>query len=207
VAASNTTDIYLGSGIYPVRLINCKIPVAGLVITRNYRGCTGRVASEHHAQVLNAHSVLANFGDIMKTPADGTGDNPTQRSGGGADICEVVPQSLCNSNNYLEILNIRLWATAGVSKTYRFYTQTDFATLPSAELKLYGEYLDAGSGGHLALVVSTQDITTRVNAGDWSQYIEVAMNPVQDGYVNLYLRLMGYEVGKKVWVDPEVAIS
>jgi hypothetical protein len=100
-------------------------------------------------------------------------------------------------------LNLRLWAAAGMSKTYRFYVQTDYVTLPSAELKLYGDYLDQGSGGHLATVASIQDIATRANQSDWSQYVEVAVTPAQDGYVNLYLRLMGYESGKKVWVDPK----
>ena len=79
--------------------------------------------------------------------------------------------------------------------------------MPTAELKLYGEYLDAGSGGHLATVTSTQGINTRANAADWSQYVEVTINPAQDGYVNLYLRLMGYESGKKVWVDPMAVIT
>jgi len=33
-------------------------------------------------------------------------------------------------------------------------------------------------------------------------------NPTQDGYINLYLRLMGYEAGpKKVWVDPMAVIT
>jgi hypothetical protein len=170
----------------------------------------GQFRFEHYQQIANAHYIADAFGDITKTAADGTGDNPTQRSGGSADVIEVVSQSNCGVVSYLELLNIRLWAAAGVSKTFRFYVQTDFATLPTAEIKLYGEYMDnnpAGTGHLAAAVTSTQDITTRVNSSDWSQYVEVTINPSVTGYINLYLRLMGYETGKKMWVDPMVAIT
>jgi len=191
-----------------VYLENCILQATPSKTFHNGTLYMGRFCSEHHNQVVGDHRVFDAFGDIYKTPADGAGDNPTQRSGGAADVCEVVPLSGCDTTLYLEILNVRVWATAGVSKTYRFYVQTDFATLPTAKLKLYGEYLSAGAGGALTTVASTQNITTRANAGDWSQYAEVTINPVQTGHVNLYLRLMGFEAGpKKVWVDPMMAIT
>ena len=98
---------------------------------------------------------------------------------------------------------------AGVSKTYRFYLQTDFAALAKSALVLYADYLDQVTGGHLVTTSSSGagNFTTRANAGDWSQYVEVTVNPAQDGYINLYLWLMGYEAGKKVWVDPQPAGS
>jgi len=170
---------------------------------RNIATCQGRMGFEHYGQVANAHYVADNWGDIYKIVADGSGDNPSQRSGSGADVQKIIPQSNCAASSYLEIFNVRLWATAGVSKTYRFYVQTDFAALLTAALKLYGDYLDQGSGGHLATVSSTQNISTRSSASDWSQYVEVTMTPAQTGYINLYLRLMGYESGKKMWVDPK----
>jgi hypothetical protein len=70
---------------------------------------------------------------------------------------------------------------------------------------LYADYLDQASGGHLATVSSSGagNFTTRANAGDWSQYVEVTVNPAQDGWMNLYLWLKAYESGKKVWVDPQ----
>ena len=133
------------------------------IYSRNTLGFNGRVRFEHYLQVTNSHCVMDIYGDSFKVAADGSGDNPSQRSGGGANVLEVTPQSNCGANSfaYFDLLNVRLWAAAGVSKTYRFSIQTDFVTLPSAELKLYGEYLDAGSGGHLATVTSTQGINTR----------------------------------------------
>jgi hypothetical protein len=198
---ANTVDANLATyGSVKAKLLNFKSIVG---VTRNATMFPGRLAFEHYNQVVDAHYIADEYGDIYKTPSDGTGDNPTQRSGGSANVCEVTPQSNCSAMSYLELLNVRLWATTGVSKTYRFYVQTAFVDLTTDELKLYGEYLDEVSGGHLATVSSTQHISTRSNASDWSQYVEVTINPAQDGYVNLYLRLMGYESGMKVWVDPK----
>jgi hypothetical protein len=208
IQKSNITDFIMVKGGYKITVVNSKSPSVPVFLYRNTLTYNNRVRFEHFLQVADAHYVADAYGDIYKVAADGSGDNPSQRSGGGAEVLEVVPQSNCAATSYLELLNVRLWAAAGVSKTYRFYVQTDFATLPTAELKLYGEYLDAGSGGHLATATpSTQDITTRANAADWSQYVEVTINPAQDGYVNLYIRLMGYESSKKVWIDPKVAIT
>ena len=188
-------------------LINTKTPSSISVENRGGLNYSGRYDFESYQQIVDNHYCLNCFGDLIKTAANGSADNPTQRNGGSADVIEAVPQSLCAPYSEFELLNIRLWAEAGVSKTYRFYVQTDFATLPTAELKLYGEYLDEGTGGHLASVESDEDITARANAADWSQYVEVTINPAQTGYIGLYLRLMGYESGKKVWIDPKVVIT
>ena len=178
---------------------------------RNIKAYPGRFSFEHYNQVFGDHYICDAFGDINRVVADGSGDNPSQRTGGNANVIESLPQSLCSTTAWLELFNFRLWATAGVSKTYRFYVQTDFAALAKSALVLYGEYLDnnpAGTG-HLATINTSGagNFTTRANAADWSQYVEVTMNPAQTGYVNLYLWLMGYEATKKVWVDPMPVVS
>ena len=209
VACKNVTDQELSTTV-PTKMnyLNVNVPGAGFILTRNSsNNQRGRIGWEHYNRVANAHYVYDAYGDIVKIPSDGTSDNPSQRSGGGANIIAIIPQSYCAAANYCEILNVRLWAAAGVSKTYRFYIQTTYVSLLTANFKLYGNYLDAGNGGHLATVSSTQNLTTRANASDWSQYVEVTINPAQDGFVTLYLRLMGYESGKKVWVDPMAAIT
>lgn len=187
--------------------VNCLLPASPSWYLRNTAKCNGRFTSEHHQQTTDAHCVFDVFGDVVKVPADGTGDNPTQRSGGAANVAEVTPQSNCSSTNYLEILNVRVW-NAAVAKTYRYYCQTTYATLPTAEISLTAEYLDEASGGHLATVTSTQGITDRgADQSDWSQYLEVTVPAhTQEGWVNLFIRLMGYEAGEKVWVDPHLEI-
>ena len=205
--SANSTDFWGNDPFQPNSILINTMTANPPTAIRNQINFPGWLKFEQYQQIAGAHYILDMAGDVIKTPADGTGDNPTQRSGGNADVLEVIPQSNCNAAFYLELMRVRLWATAGISKTYRFYIQSDFATLLTAELKLYGEYLDAGSGGHLATVSSVQDITTRANAADWSQYVEITISPAQDGYINLYLRLMGYEAGTKVWVDPMAVIT
>ena len=211
VAAPNTIDIYLASGAYPVRLINCKIPTAGLVITRNYLGCTSRVACEHYKQICDAHYVLANFGDIQKI-AVGASGSPTPPTAnppsGNSNIIDVQNvQSLCSATSYLEILRLRIWALANVSKTYRFYVQSTFVELLTTNFKLYADYLSGSSPPAFTTISSTQAIVTRTGTTDWSQYVEVTVNPIADGWVDLYVRLMKYESGQAVYLDPEVNIS
>jgi hypothetical protein len=191
------------------KVLNAKIPSSPIFQNRNLLHIQGRFQFEHYQQIANAHYICDAYGDITKTAADGTGDNPTQRSGGSADVIEAVPQSNCAAVSYLELLHIRLWAEAGVNKTYRFYLQTDYAALAKNVLVLYGQYLDQGSGGHLGSANSSTsgNFTTRSNQSDWSQYVEVTINPAQNGYINLYLWLMGYESSKKIWIDPKVAIT
>ncbi|OGR29592.1 MAG: hypothetical protein A2139_11950 [Desulfobacca sp. RBG_16_60_12] len=209
VQKNNTNDFSLQRGRFTVRVVNSIIHSVPTFANRNTLTYNSRIRFEHFLQTAGAHYVADAFGDIYEVAADGSGDNPSQRSGGGADVIEVIPQSNCAPVSYLELLNIRLWATAGVNKSYRFYLQTDYAALAKNGLVLYGQYLDQGSGGHLGPVNSSTsgNFTTRSNQSDWSQYVEVAINPAQDGYVNLYIRLMGYETSKKVWVDPKVAIT
>jgi hypothetical protein len=209
--SANSTDFHVTDPHAPnAILINTKTGNPPSISSRNSTNYPGWIKFEQYQQTANAHYILDMAGDVIKIPADGSGYNPTQRSGGNADVLEVTPQSNCSAIFYLELLRVRLWAAAGVSKTYRFYLQTSFATLAKTVLVLYGEYLDQGSGGHLGTTNSSASgnfTTITPPSGDWGQYVEVAINPAQDGYVTLYLRLMGYESGKKVWIDPKIAIT
>jgi|WetSurMetagenome_2_1015567.scaffolds.fasta_scaffold01970_2 hypothetical protein len=211
----NAVDLsfgYNGYGMYPI-LYNCKLPPSPVFSGRNSGYVKGRAYFEHYKQVVNAHYICDCFGDITKILADGTDTKPTQRLGGNVDISEIVPQSNCGMNiplnpgfATLNIFSIQLGATANIPKTYRFYLQTDFTALTKANLVLYAEYLDnnpAGTG-HTSTINSSQagNFTTRANQSDWSQYVEITVNPGLDGPVKFYLYLTQYEANKKVWVDP-----
>jgi hypothetical protein len=216
-AKANTYDFEYGTGTGQyIRLKNAKTPASPVFTGINTLNAPGRIKFEHYQQVINAHYIADAFGDVTKISADGSGTHPTQRAGGSADVCEVLAQSNCASASYLDILPpingpqpLCLGGLANVSKTYRFYLQTDFTALAKSALVLYADYLDQGSGGHLATVSSSTSghFTTRANQSDWSQYMEVTINPAQTGYINLYIRLMGYESGKKVWVDPLPSVA
>jgi hypothetical protein len=188
--------------------INAKMKSAGPSLSyRNSTGSRGRLSCEHYNQTANSHKIFDVFGDMTTVTADGGGTRPYQRGGGNATVIETTTQSNCSATNVLKVLEHRVWATTGVSKTYRYYVQTDYAALSAAKIALIGSYLNAGSGGGQGTVTSTQAITTRSNGYDWSQYIEVTINPSQTGWVTLTINVMGYESGKFIYIDPLVVIS
>lgn len=189
-------------------LKNVKEPSGGWAYTlRNLTGRGGKLFFEHADQVSGAHAYYHGYGDATKVDADGGGSRPSQRSGGAEEILEIVTQSLCSTAEIFdEVFKHIIWAETGVAKTYRYYVQSDYVTLPTGEIELSGEYLDTGAGGHVATIQSDEAITTRSNQADWSQYIEVTITPAQAGLIELTLDIMGYEIGKTIWVDPQVVI-
>jgi ribosomal protein L31 len=207
VLFANATDIYNAN----VTLINTKTRPTIVHGNRNavYR-TSGRVSIEHNGQVTNAHLVQDSYGDIERVAADGIGAHPTQRAGGSPYVQEITPQSNCSAANWLDIFpptGVRIWHPAGTARTYRWYIQTTFVNMTNAVIVLSGEYLDQATGGHLATAASTNAVTTRVNAADWSRYVEVTIPATTQAYfATFYLKLQGYESTKLLWVDPQPLI-
>jgi len=220
VSAPNTIDIVLASGCYLVRLVNVKTPVAWPTgITRNVIGQAGRVACEHYGQVANAHYVIDSFGDIHKLAVGAAGSPTPPTANPPSGVTKIIDVQNVQSNcpnaapYYLEILNVRVWATVG-SRIYKFFLQwvsPTSHTLTAAELILTGECLDntpAGSG-HLGVpVTSAETVAVRTGTTDWAKYVSVTLNPAVEGWINLSLRLKYYESGAMaLFVDPVVNIT
>jgi hypothetical protein len=202
VAKSNTVDYTLAAinSILEITLDRVKVPSAGLVITRNVVGSSGRLLCDHYSQVLNAHRIIDNFGDVVKVNFDNASSRPVQRSGGSYTGLEFTPQSNCSVWNYVKVFSHKIWIGTG-SKTYRYYVQADYSTLPATEIYLVGSYISNATTGVTSTIQSTQSITTRANSSDWSQYVEVTMNSPVAGFVTLELYVAGYESTKKIWID------
>ena len=164
-----------------------------------------RVSIEHYLGVSGSQLVQDAYGDILKINADGTGSNPTQRSGGGAQVDQISSLSNCSVWNPLNIFptqGIRIWHPAGEQRTYTWYLQTSYANLSAGKLSLTARYLDQATTGHTATVTATPAITTRSGNSDWSQSISVTLPSVTQAYwATFNLSLMGYESGKYVWLD------
>jgi len=219
VAKPNGIDVTFGTYLNFCRIVNAKIatPIFG---SRNYLGFGGRVGFEHYQQVVGTHYIADAYGDISKLAvgASGTPTPPTANPPSGVtnvlDVQNVQSNCPNASPNYLKIFDLRVWAAAGVSKTYKFYVQwvsPTSHTLTAAELILSGEYLDnspAGSG-HLATATpSAETIAVRTGTTDWAKYVSITMNPAVDGWVNLKLTLKYYESGAMaLFVDPVVNIT
>lgn len=204
---SNMYDYYFHN--FYEHFINCVWPASPNYLYRNLSSYQGIMYHEHFNQTLNDHRAIAAFHNSIKTDADGTGDNPTRRSGGNSTVFEIETLSNLESNNSnpTPILENQIWVGAGYTKTFRYYIQTDYVSLPSSEIYLTAEYLGSASNANISDVTSTQSISTRSNQSDWSQYVEVTLTQQQAGWVRLKLHVAGYESGKYIWVDPMVEVS
>jgi hypothetical protein len=192
-----------------IRCRNLKYATTSLISNNASNDDQFSLTSEHDNRVLNTHIKYTMYGTSTKISADGSGSNPSQRSGGSAYIFQVVPNSGTSPEYALrkfEILETAIWLTTG-AKTLRIYMQSDFATLPAEELEFTAQYFDSATIPSTAVVTSDESITTRTSQSDWSQYVEVSFTQQQEGWVRLELWLLGYESGKTVWVDPKVVIS
>lgn len=207
----NVYDVmWANTQMFDCLAVNCMDPASWVKANRNTAGRLGRLRLLHKNQVLNAYSEYVGFGDIDKVAADGTGDNPSQRSGGSADVLEVDAQINCGVYYPVEILRQKVWVTSGTATTVRYYIQTDYVTgggLSSAELSLTGTYLNGSAGDTSAMTPSTQSVATRADADDWSQYVEVTFTPGATGFAEVVLTLMADEAGKYVWVDPMPVVA
>lgn len=206
---NNTTD-FRGANYSNIILRACKFRSTGPVFTstRNTNGSLNSYCFENLNGVLGDDRVMGSFGDALRVDADGSSGRPQQRSGGGPDVIEITTQSNCSLNNYFnQFLKQQIWATAGVSRTYRYYVQTDYDSLPATEIELKAEYINDATNHTEGATVSDEAITTRSGNTDWSQYVEVTVNPSEDGWVRLSMKIMGYEATRKIWIDPVVSIT
>lgn len=190
-------------------LVNCEIEDSGFQFGSASEECAySKITSEHHNQVLNAHKTYYRSGTITKVTADGSGVTPSQNASGQQG--EIV-EAYANASDITERSPIwvvdhhQIWAKAGISKTYRYYMQSNFAA-NITRIKLTAEYMDTASSGHYAETSATATIIPRTSTADWSQYIEIAVTPANDGWVRLSLGLYQYEAAKYVWVDPQLII-
>jgi hypothetical protein len=163
----------------------------------------------NYNQVAGDHRIIADYGNINKIAADGSGSpvRPNPRSA-HLDYClEVYSQSNCNSSKKLMVINPKnhkIYYGAGETKEIRYYVQSVDA-LTNAELSLTASYLDGTTSSSRSFVTSANAIDARADEDDWSQYLSVTVTPAADGYVYLELDLMKYinsGSSKYVWVWP-----
>lgn len=187
---------------------SCKAPSAGTGTGPNANTTSYSliVTWDDLNKTPGSFKTVRNFGDITKVTFDDSSSRPAQRSGGSPTGLEVVTYSLCLDSNYVKTLSYKIYAPTG-SKTYRFYIQSDYVSLPATEIYLVGTYISNASTNEYSTIQSTQAITTRSNSSDWTQYVDVTINPAAVGFVTLDLYVAGYESGKKIYVDPLLVIS
>ena len=174
-----------------------------------------RVQCENFNRVNGAHKIFDNFGDIIKTACDGTGDAPSVDPDGGNGYCVEASniQSNCgladaSGSKQFSALRIidgqRIWLTAA-AHTVTYKVQTTYAGISAGNLKLTCQYI--GTSGVLTETSSAPAISQRSSKTDWSQTISVTFTPSYEGWATFSIDLMEYEAGNEVYVWPTPAIT
>jgi hypothetical protein len=169
---------------------------------------------ENEDGVAETHVIYDNQSTVTKVDADGSGSHPTQRAGGNATVWYQVALSQLGRKigapydvgrfTTRVIDGQQIYAQADLQRTIRYYIQSSYdTTLDSDMMVLTAEYVNSGDTT-VDTIVSTETIAPRSNQSDWSQYVEVTINPTYDCWVRLYLDVGPlYVSGKYVWVDPK----
>ncbi len=202
-----TTMFYMAYGY--VNHVNCRY---NYVTHSNYRNNktydNARFCIKDYDRVSGDDRIYLNKANIYVITADGSGDYPSQRVGGGSRIYEY-DSDVYDKAQYTRdmIFEHKLYISNTNSKTIRYYLQTDFTDgLNVKQIELQATYPSSPTSSSVDYIVSTSIISTRSNQSDWSQYVELVIEPQNTGWIELSFRLGAYESGKKVWIDtkPEV---
>ena len=158
--------------------------------------------SEDHDQTKGDQKRITYNGTVTR-------DTGTVRSGGASSSAKLEPNSYIGLYYPLTISDdfagdFKIWASAS-QKTVTIYLQTfGYSTLPAAsELYIEASYLDEASGGHRALIDSTDTVSANAT---WTGFA-VTLTPSQEGWVYVTLNLKKYEASSGAYIDIKPVIS
>jgi hypothetical protein len=172
----------------------------------NLIGYSGSFFHTAYNNVAGDERDYEEFASIIKTSANGSGNNPTQRANGSPNVLIITPLSNISPTYPATVMTHKVWGTAGVTRTYTYYVQSTFTSLTSSQITLAATYLSSTTGA-VTTATSSNSISTRTNSGDWSQYLTVTVTPAQSGWIDLVITIMGYQSGKYIWIDPQLVGS
>lgn len=196
---------YYGVGVY-VSTRNCKFN------TELYSNVESVAIEKHedYQQVKgdNKIRVGGGLGTITK-------DTSVTRVGGASS--SALMRAFTSSFSPLNPLTIRGYTSHGVDADFKIWCPASTQTItiyirsygvwtvyPTAsELFVEANYLDEGSGGHRARVVSNDVIADETT---WVAF-DVTLTPAQAGWVYLTVNLGKYEASKGIYVDIKPVIS
>lgn len=142
-----------------------------------------------------------NMGYGIMVTADGSGIEPSQRSGGNSKVWKISTFSNCDQlRNMMKtpVLCKYFIDTIPQSKTFRIYLQSDYAGTFTGIIRLIF------NGGTKYVTFS---VPARSSQTDWSNHVEITETIDEIGYVYIDFWVYGYESGKFIWVDPVLEIS
>jgi hypothetical protein len=214
--ANGLGDIRTYSNMFGV-CYDCNFSSFSMFDYRNpttFRVCP-TLMSENHGKILGAHKSFSQLYILEKLDVVAESGDPYKRPGGADSVIKVgfntsssyVP--LVDKNWVLGAFLIHEFEVETGSKTYRYYVQSE-ASLAATGIWLEAEYVDVYDDSdeyHMARAVSDESVTVRSGADDWSQYLEVTVNPAVAGKVRIKGFVNYYHATNEVYVDPKVVIS
>ena len=174
------------------------------------------IAIENFNKVLNSHKVyIWDIGTITKN--DCTGE-PVARTGGGTSVAEFLlntgtyaaqtkaPAGMSSVGFCPAYIEMKVWLSSSqlTNANFKFYVQSVTDALTSDTFWLECEYIDVSTaqGYHKKIITSTESITARANASDWTQFISTGnFTPAVAGWVTIRIFDNLYSANKK-YVDP-----
>ena len=166
-----------------------------------------RLKCENLNRVDGTHKIYDNYGDVLKTACDGTGDAPSVDPDRGSGYCleaSNIQQNCVDVNSALRIIeDVRIWLAAG-THTLAYKVQTTYTT--SVDLVLTIDYI--GTDGVITRATKSAAVATRDNDADWTKTITSdSFTTTEDGWITVSLDLVEYEANDEVYVWPEPTIT
>ena len=166
-----------------------------------------RLKCENLNRVDGTHKIYDNYGDVLKTACDGTGDAPSVDPDRGNGYCleaSNIQQNCVDVNSALRIIeDVRIWLAAG-THTLAYKVQTTYTT--SVDLVLTIDYI--GTDGVITRATKSAAVATRDNDADWTKTITSdSFTTTEDGWITVSLDLVEYEANDEVYVWPKPTIT
>ena len=166
-----------------------------------------RLKCENLNRVDGTHKIYDNYGDVLKTACDGTGDAPSVDPDRGSGYCleaSNIQQNCVDVNSALRIIeDVRIWLAAG-THTLAYKVQTTYTT--SVDLVLTIDYI--GTDGVITRATKSAAVATRDNDADWTKTITSdSFTTTEDGWITVSLDLVEYEANDEVYVWPKPTIT
>ena len=166
-----------------------------------------RLKCENLNRVDGTHKIYDNYGDVLKTACDGTGNAPSVDPDSGSGYCleaSNIQQNCVDVNSALRIIeDVRIWLAAG-THTLAYKVQTTYTT--SVDLVLTIDYI--GADGVITRATKSAAVATRDNDADWTKTITSdSFTTTEDGWITVSLDLVEYEANAEVYVWPKPTIT
>jgi hypothetical protein len=188
-----------------------KLGAAATDVTLSLCGTPTQCIFENYNKALGAHKIFNPSGTIVSTDVVAGSGDPYKRTGGADSVVEILydesANNVKNPQGYATpiVLTHEFEATTDRRK-YRYYVQAEGAVLASElwmEVEYINSYGDATTEYTIKKLTSDQAITQRVDASDWSQYLEVPnVNTAIASKVRVKIYCSYYHATNKIYIDP-----